>query len=231
MTILSDIQQLTPGALIELFEADMNEQGAGMFRFHAGTNGLGGPVVWQGQTYQPMPVEVEGFDISGRGQLPRPKIRVANINGLISEVLAQVDIVGAKLTRRRTFAKYLDAVNFPDGNPGADPTAEFPLDIFYIDRKTAETPVLIEFELASSFDLAGVKLPKRQIVQNSCPWKYRDDEECGYQGPPVADQLDAPTSNPALDKCGKRLESCKLRWGEEAILPYGGFPAAGLVRT
>jgi phage-related protein len=34
-----------------------------------------------------------------------------------------------------------------------------------------------------------------------------------------------------MDQCGKRLDSCKLRFGEGAVLPYGGFPAAGLVRT
>ena len=30
----------------------------------------------------------------------------------------------AKVTIHRTYAHYLDASNFPDGNPQADPTAE-----------------------------------------------------------------------------------------------------------
>ncbi|TCS68254.1 hypothetical protein EDC61_1305, partial [Sulfuritortus calidifontis] len=30
--------------------------------------------------------------------------------------------------------------------------------------------------------------------------------------------------------CGKRLASCKLRFGPYAELPFGGFPAVGLLR-
>ena len=230
MTISTDIQKLSPSALIELFELDLTTRGGGIFRFHAGTNELSQPVVWKGQQYTPMPVEVDGFDISGRGQLPRPKLRVANIDGVVSQALLEDDLAGVKVTRRRTFARYLDAVNFPGGNPTADPTAEFPLDIFFIDRKSAETKAVVEFELASSFDVMGVKLPRRQIVQNACAWGYRSPE-CGYTGGPVADRFDSPTSNPSQDRCGKRLDSCKLRFGEHAVLPFGGFPAAGLVRT
>lgn len=230
MSIQRDIQSLSPSALIELFELDTTAQGGGKFYFHAGTNELGSPVVWQGVSYAPMPIQAEGFDITARGQLPRPKLRVANIDGLISLALSDDDIAGAKVIRRRTFAKYLDSVNFASGNPNADPSVEFPDDVFFIDRKSAENQAFVEFELTSSFDVTGVHLPRRQIIQNSCPWKYRGPE-CGYTGGPIADQLDAPTSSMEQDACGKRLDSCKLRFGAAAVLPYGGFPAAGLVRT
>mgnify|MGYP000414407764 CR=1 FL=1 len=228
MSITADIQSLTPGALVELFELQI---GAELVRFHAGTNSLMQPVVWAGHTYTPLPVQAEGFGLSTGGKMPRPKLRIANIDGVASQTLLGADIAGSKVTRRRTMVRYLDAVNFPGGvNPDADPTAEMTPDVFYIDRKTAETKAVVEFELASSMDVAGVKLPKRQIIQNSCPWRYRGGE-CGYAGPPVATVLDAPTGDPVKDQCGKRLSSCKLRFGETAVLPYGGFPAAGLVRT
>ena len=35
----------------------------------------------------------------------------------------------------------------------------------------------------------------------------------------------------AKDKCGGRLTSCKLRFGANNPLPYGSFPAAGLIRA
>ena len=41
---------------------------------------------------------------------------------------------------------------------------------------------------------------------------------------------DQPTSDPANDRCGKRLASCKLRFGAYAELPFGGFPGVGLIR-
>lgn len=225
--IVREIQSLQPTAVIELFELEV---GGDTYRFHAGTNELSGPVVWRGQTYEPFPIRAEGFDISGQGQLPRPKLSVANVGGLISQLLGTQDVVGARVVRRRTLAKFLDAVNFEDGNPDADPAAEFPQDIFYIDRKSAETATVVEFELVSALDVTGVKLPRRQIIQNSCAWKYRGPE-CGYAGPAVADELDVPTGDPARDKCGKRLSSCKLRYGQDSVLPFGGFPAAGLIRV
>lgn len=227
MSVAADIQTLQPGAVIELFELEV---GAEVLRFHAGTNALLQPVVWGGMTYTPLPIQAEGFDLSTSGSMPRPRLRVANIEGVVSQALLDGDIAGAKVTRRRTMARYLDAVNFPAGNPDADPTAEMTPDVFYIDRKTSESKVMVEFELASSLDVGAVKLPKRQIIQNSCPWRYRS-AECGYAGGPVATVLDNPTTDPAADQCGKRLSSCKLRFGETAVLPYGGFPAAGLVRA
>jgi len=163
--------------------------------------------------------------------VPRPRLRVANVTGAITAlVLTYQDLVGAKITRKRTLAKYLDAVNFEGGvNPTADPLAEFADDVYYVDRKSRETRDVVEFELAASFDLEGVTLPRRQIVQNVCPWRYRGSE-CGYTGMAYFDANDQAVGSSSLDVCGKRLSSCKARFGQNAELPFGGFPAAGLIR-
>ncbi|QBC44466.1 phage minor tail protein L [Iodobacter fluviatilis] len=227
----TDIQTLTPGAHIELFELDMTQIGGDVVRFHAGTNALTQPVVWKGQQYAPYPVEATGFAASNKGAMPRPSLKVANVVGLMSALAGDHnDLLGCKVTRRRTLAQYLDTVNFPDGvNPSADPSQEFPPEIWMIDRKALETPELIEFELASPMDLMGQQLPARQIVQNCCTWRYRGSE-CGYTGGPVADINDLATTDSVKDQCGKRLASCKLRFGANSELPYGGYPAAGLLR-
>ena len=88
---------------------------------------------------------------------------------------------------------------------------------------------LAQYALASAMDVQGVQLPRRQIIANYCPWRYRG-AECGYTGPPVADEFDIITTDAARDKCGKRLQSCKLRFGEHGQLSFGGFPAAALTR-
>lgn len=85
------------------------------------------------------------------------------------------------------------------------------------------------FELSSALNFQGVQLPRRQIVANNCPWRYRG-ADCGYNGPPVADEYDIITTDAAKDKCGKRVNSCKLRFGQTEPLSYGGFPAASLTR-
>jgi len=226
MTIKGEIQSLSPSALVEMFVLDMSMfAGGGLSYFHAGTNGLQQPVVWQGRTYTPLPIEAEGFDLSARGQLPKPVVRVANINGLFSAAVAQNDdLIGAKITRKRTFAKYLDASNFPSGNPYADQNQHLPDEIWYVDRKVSENRYIIEWELASAFDVQGVMLPFRQVIQNACSWRYRS-AECGYTGG-YYDKNDVATSDVSQDYCSKRLSSCEARFGTNSYLPFGGFPGA-----
>lgn len=229
MTIKADIQSLTPGTLIDLYILDPTAQGGALVRFHSGINGLGNEVVWQGNTYTRWPITITGFERNSKGTLPRPKAQVANVTGLISAMVRSLnDLTGATVTRKRTFLKYLDAVNFAAGNPSADPTAAFADEIYYVDRKSAENKLVVEFELAAAWDVTGVKLPRRQCVANICAWTYRG-AECGYAGGAVADATDTPTTALALDQCGKRLASCKLRFGATAPLPFGGFPGSGLI--
>ena len=104
---------------------------------------------------------------------------------LASVVNSLDDLVGAKVTRRRTLMKYLDGGSSPDS------TQEFPDDIFYIEQKIAESSVTITWSLASKIDLEGLQLPKRIITQNYCLWKYRG-AECGYTGPAIANEYDQP---------------------------------------
>lgn len=225
--IESDVQKLEPGDMFTCYEVNALEQGGGILRFHPYPTL--GPIVWQGETYAPWAVKAEGFTLT-TDRPPQPRLTVGNPDGTIS-VLCKFfgDLVGARVTRRRTLAKYLDAVNFPGGNPDADPDEHFADDLWHIDRKAVETPDAVEFELASAMDFNGVRLPRRQIIANQCPWRYRGPE-CNYTGPPVATADGTPTSDPALDRCGKRISDCKLRFGADNPLNFGGFPAAGLVR-
>jgi len=231
MTINADIQQASAGQLVELFELDLNTIGiAEQYYFHNGVNELGADVVFDGITYIRLPIEADGFERSGNGKQARPTMRIANVDGLIGSLSrANGDLVRVKFIRRRTFLKYLDAVNFAGGvNPSADPNAAFDEDIFYIDRKSAENKLFVEWELASALDLDGVKLPRRQVIANICTWQYRS-AECSYAGGAVAKIDDTPTTDLAQDKCGKRLTSCRLRFGN-GELPFGGFPSCNLTR-
>ena len=234
MTVpVSTLQEIAPGAIIELFTLELNTLQHGVtetYRFHAGSSlNNNGQVTWAGNAYLRFPVEADGFQYNGSGQLPRPTLRIANLTGTITALLLTLPngIEGAKVTRIRTLARYLDAVNFPGGvSPYTpDPTAAFPAEVYYIDRKSSETRDVIEFELAAAFDLAGVRAPKRQCL-TICPWVYRSTE-CSYTGSSYFDENDGAVATLALDRCGKRLSSCKARFGDVAELPFGGFPGVG----
>ena len=229
-----ELNKLAPSSVIELFELDGTASSIGddqVRRFHAGVNqDIDGNIVWNGNTYERYPIEATGFKYDGQGQLPRPQITVSNILSLVTTLILDYnDLVGATVTRIRTLKKYLDATNFTSGtNADADPFAEFAREVYIIDRKVVENRELVTFELAATFDVAGVQLPRRQIIQNICPWTYRG-EGCGYTGTDYYDIDDNEVATEALDVCGHRLSSCKLRFGEFSELPYGGFPSAGLI--
>lgn len=218
---VSDLQVVAPSAIIELFEMELNTTQHGVsqtYRFHGGTSlNSNGELVWASNNYLRYPIEAEGFEYSGNGQLPRPKLRASNILGTITAILLSLPdgLEGAKVTRIRTLARYIDGANFPGGtNPYGtpDPTAEFPREVYYIDRKVAETRDVVEFELAAAFDLAGVRAPKRQCIANICQWVYKS-AECSYSG--------------ALPTCNKTLTDCKAHFGTTAELPFGSFPGIG----
>jgi lambda family phage minor tail protein L len=226
--VSEELQKINPSAIIELFELELvsglhyaagSPPAITTYRFHAGTNELSADIVWAGNTYSRFPVQADGFEYSGSGQLPRPKLTAANLNGLLTLALLEVndftpgnDLINARVSRIRTLKKYLDASNFTGGtNANADPYAEFPREVYYISRKTLESRDVIEWELASVFDLQGVRAPKRQ-ASPQCQWIYKKGE-CTYAG--------------ALSTCKKTLEDCEAHFGTGVELPFGGFPGVG----
>lgn len=183
-SVYDELSKIAPSAIIELFELTLDSTLHGSsdtYRWHAGANAaINGNIVWNGNEYIRLPVKAEGFEYTNGGSLPRPTLTAANLNSYVSTLLLLVnettpgnDLGGAMIRRIRTLAKYLD------GQPTADPNAKFPDEIWYIDRKSVETRDIVTFELASKFDLAGVMLPKRQIIANVCQWEYQGSE-CAY---------------------------------------------------
>ena len=183
--VFSNLQSINPSAIIELFTLQLSTSLHGsndIFRFHAGSSlNANGEIVWKGDSYLRFPIQVTGFAFQ-KGQLPRPKMTVSNAGiipgtGIISAILLSVnettagnDLTGATVTRIRTLAKFIDAVNFADNtNATADPNAEFPQEIYSIDRKSAENREVVEFELAAPTDLARVRIPGRQAPRSLFP--------------------------------------------------------------
>jgi lambda family phage minor tail protein L len=229
---VSELQKVAPSSVIELFQLELNSAQHGVnetYYFHAGVNATNnGDIIWNAQTYLAFPIEATEFEYTGTGSLPRPKLRISNIFSNITAIISTLPngLEGAKVTRIRTLARYIDGVNFPGGtNPFGtpDPTAEFPREIYYIDRKASENRDVIEFELAAAFDLAGVRAPKRQCVSNVCQWTYRGPE-CGYAGNAYFNFNDAPVAAIGQDVCGKRLRSCELRFSQQR---FDGAVTAG----
>ena len=147
-----------------------------VYLFHAGNNMKDSlDVVWQSNTYSRMPVKAAGFKYTGKGKLPRPTLTFSNLLGTITDILqltnqttAFSDLAGAKVIRRRTLSRFLDATNFPSyinpfGTP--DASAELPREVYFIERKNIENRNIVQFEMVGSFDLFGVAAPKKLVTR------------------------------------------------------------------
>ena len=169
-------------------------------RFHAGTNLKTTTTLHEasihfgGKVYEPFPVQTEGFDMTSKGTLPRPRLTISNLSpslsntftvanggsalpaGTISAMMLEVnkitvgnDLIGSTLVRIRTLRKFLDSANFNSTNATADSTQKFPDEIYMIARKVLENQEIVQFECASMFDMAGIRGPKRQILPDEFP--------------------------------------------------------------
>jgi lambda family phage minor tail protein L len=233
-SIARDNQGLEPGVLVTLFQIDFSPLGVIQtfcFTSH-------GECAFQGIAYQALDVETEGWEYNGQGIIPQPKIRISNVTRLFSgSVLAYNDCIGAKVTRIRTYEKYLD------GQPDADPSAFFAPDMYVVEQKTAHDRTMIEWTMSSSMDQQGRMVPGRQVIRDICMWRYRvwspqlndfdySNASCPYVGAAMYDQKGDGVVDPVKDDCSHRINTgCKKRFGENAVLPFGGFPGVARVRT
>ncbi len=202
--VAKSLLDMQPTAILELFRVfpDRINKPTLFLGFHGGAN-FNKSIVWQGVKYLPIAMEGEGFDVLGDGKLPRPKIRIANKNNLITNFLQNYkDLIHAKIVRKKVQVKFLDDVNFDGGNPFgiSDPKAELGNETWLMGRKTQESKIFVEFELNSPLDLENFSVNSRGVVAKYCPWQYRG-EGCRYQGMPI----EKDDGSPFLDSEGKLI--------------------------
>lgn len=231
MNYNADIQKLEPGNQIRLFELDATRLGANLWRFHG--HAQEGDIIWQGQLYSPLQITAKGFDIRGDGRPASPTLQVANelggVRGALTALCLQFrDLAGAKVRVIETFRHFLDAANFPDGNPTASNQSK--INLWYIEQKTAESFESLTFDLSGPTDMEGQMLPSQQITK-LCRWACRGGyrgEACAYMGAAMFTKKNEPTDNPALDRCGGWWSSCKLRGNTRR---FGGSMGASLIAS
>jgi lambda family phage minor tail protein L len=250
----AELSNLTPSSMVTMFEIDISElvkdsdinlatdaaeqgisQGnyeSAILRFHNNIKVFNSTIVWQGKVYYPAPITSTGFETNTKGSLPTPtlSISVNSENGIDQLALLRYeikkigDIIGAKVTRKRTFAKYLDKANFgtsreariskesnmlPEGYE-PDPYAYLPDDIYYVERKQTENKLNIVYQLSSVLDLEGTRLPKRVVLSNKCVWQYRGIG-CWYQAPATKELQTYNSNNTSTDVPIPLLKKARLK--------------------
>lgn len=240
--ITAALQRAAPGPYVVMYELDLTSKGGTVQRFtpmvrNDGVASAMSPVIFDGNSYTPIPIEAKGFEKSAKGQLARPTLSISNVTNIITQLLRDFDgLRGVKIRRIRTLAQYLD------GGASPDPGQVLPVETYIIARKTQHNRRSVEFELRAAIDIEGVVIPKGNLLR-SCQARYRvwdaDAEEftvadstvaCPYDGASYFDINDQSVANPAQDKASKTLGCCKARFGENAVLPFDGEPGAARAR-
>ena len=249
---------LYQSALITLFELDLGAladsrnisiaDSGRIFRFHNNAKLGNSDITFQGNKYILAPIETEGYEISSQGVLPTPTLRMSVIEAaspLFAVIKQQIrlfgDLIGCKITRRRTFAKFLNFSNFDSSNTpdnlDSNDLIEFTPDIYYINRKTKENKLVVEYELVSSLELEGIMVPRRLIISRKCNFTYRG-EGCNYEFDAhrkPQDEIDdihgesttLPKQAPPIATDNDELIIDKIEWltGERNITTIGSYNA------
>ena len=231
------LQETSADTIVELFIFDATTLGGGVFRFTTTAmsvdpnTGIPAPLPYDGVSYQYLPMESDGWEVTAQGTMPTPTVTVSRVNDIFQNLVVQYgDLLGCILYRIRTFATFLDNGATPDHTA-------YMMDTYRLERKATHTATQITWELSAILDQHGVQLPKRQALRNSCTHTYRaydgnggfnyTNASCPYTGTQYFDQAGNVTTVDK-DKCGKRLSDCKLRFGATNQLPTRAFP--GMIR-
>ena len=202
--INQELSKLSASTPIELFELDTREidgnnlpEDQQVLRFHNFVSETYMSIYFGSVKYAPLPIAFKNNELKGDGSsLPRPRLAVGNADGAVSYYIRLAQgLIGAKLTRKRTFARFLSGETWglsAGQNPFGTPDSEASLasDIYYIDKIISEGKDVVEFELSSILELNKIKLPRRRMFANNCSFEYRNSTGCDYTGEPAADASD-----------------------------------------
>ena len=192
----AELNKINPSSIIELFKIELivgTHIASGnpnnldtIFRFHGGANlNNFGQIIYNGESYQRVPVKIEGFEDTSTGTIPRPTLTFSNLGGITKDTTVMTmsdflnvvnivtpgnDLLNAKVTRLLPLASALDNANFVGDNPFGTPSTDRLQDrIYYIDRKSTENRQIVEFELVSVLDLQNKKIPARIVTRDLFP--------------------------------------------------------------
>lgn len=156
---LNECTRAEQSASVVLWEIDLTEVGGERYFFCNEQNEKGEPVTWQGRQYQPYPIQGSGFELNGKGTSTRPTLTVSNLYGMVTGMAEDLQsLVGGTVVRRKVYARFLDAVNFVNGNSDADPEQEV-ISRWRIEQCSELSAVSASFVLSTPTETDGAVFP------------------------------------------------------------------------
>jgi lambda family phage minor tail protein L len=151
---IAEAYELDADAKVDLFKISLNQL--------AGSTIVGmtarKDVVWQGMTFESIPISLSGEGVNTTGEWKRPKLSIANPDGIWSAFIAQGKMDGAQITRYR--------VSLNDLNANA---AIYQMNIWRVSKPLSVNKQLAVFELRSPLDGQQFLLPGRAFYPPEYP--------------------------------------------------------------
>lgn len=236
------LQRLYPGEIVTLVEIDGTKFGAQVYRLHnenvqytpeeimqAVQSGTLPPkeIRFMGEAYGARPFGITGISFSSTGKAGKPKLKLSNADSQVSALIRSYNgMMQAKVTIWVTAKEFMQ----PDGSVKEGAYRKL---VYYIERPSYCNNSVAEFELTSPYDMDGVMIPPR-VTQAVCYWAmrgwYRSGKGCAYNGSRMFDKDNNPVTDPSQDACPGTVTACKLRFGSDQELDYGGCAVASLQR-
>lgn len=223
--IARESQQIEQDAIVELYQLDLSRWGAGTLYFTP--SGEGQSLFFDGVEYFTSVCEMSNVEYSTKGQLPQVDFKITIMDyALMAQVSHADSLVGAKLSRIRTYAKCLD-----NGSHGGR-AEHWPIEQFVVSQMAEQNDLWLIYKLRVEFDQQNRKMPDKQCLR-SCTHRYRWFDKktgqfsyqgvtCPYRGDACYDAAGRPTT-PENDTCSLQYKSgCKARYGNNPC-PFSGF--------
>jgi lambda family phage minor tail protein L len=153
-THIDDAYKLDADAKIDLFKIVLNQIGGSTTVCVTARK----DVVWQGLTFESIPVSLTQEGANATGEWKRPKFTLANPDGVWSAFIAQGKLDGAQITRYRVLLSHLIA------NAGI-----FQMNTWRISKPLQLNKTLATFELRSPLDGQQFLLPGRAFYPPEYP--------------------------------------------------------------
>tara|TARA_R110000796_G_scaffold11041_5_gene36915 strand:+ start:9094 stop:9600 length:507 start_codon:yes stop_codon:yes gene_type:complete len=158
-TLQQNAAGLELGSVIEFLQIDLTQFGEGIIRVYNSID-LTSPtsVTFLGVEWTPVPFESEGWGFTGSGGTPRPRITVADYDGiLLGLAMEYQDLIGATITRYETTYE-----NLVDGT-------YYGPEIWQIFQKVESDGNTMKIELASPLDIKSKKIPAWEAYRSEFP--------------------------------------------------------------
>ena len=158
-TINAQLEQPFVGNIVDLFHIDLNPIGVAQEFFFTPSSST--PIQFNGETYNPFPIQISGLDRNQDAAPGRVKMTVDNTSQMLAAaVISYGDMVGGRVRYIRTFQNYLD------GQPDGGTQQSFPILHYIIHQKSMFNQQGIQFVLTTQLDRAGLMLPRRQCLKS-----------------------------------------------------------------